>query len=75
MAILIRRHNPMLYTLITNITTELTKGHEKSITHFRNAQVELLKGVRTFIDEEIHCLDQWLENRSQRDEGEQEEKQ
>ena len=65
----------MLYTLITNITTELTKGHEKSITHFRNAQVELLKGVRTFIDEEIHFLDQWLENRSQRDEGEQAEKQ
>ena len=51
----------MLYTLITNITTELTKGHEKSITHFCNAQVELLKGVRTFIDEEIHFLDQWLE--------------
>ena len=46
----------MLYSLITGfrnqVVTKLSKGHEESINHFRNAEIEFLKGVRTFIDEE-----------------------
>ncbi|MCZ6676110.1 MAG: hypothetical protein O7E52_02550 [Candidatus Poribacteria bacterium] len=55
----------MLYSLITGFTdrvvTKLSKGHEESISHFRNAEIEFLKGIRTFIDEEIGFLDRWLE--------------
>jgi hypothetical protein len=59
----------MLYSVLTGFTDRLvekcTKGHEESISHFRNAEIELLKGIRTFIDEEIRFLDQWLEKRQQ----------
>ena len=59
----------MLYSLFTGLTNEvvsrLTKGHDESIGHFRNAEVEILKGVRTFIDEEIRFLDQWLEKKTE----------
>ncbi|MCH8293083.1 hypothetical protein IH992_18490 [Candidatus Poribacteria bacterium] len=59
----------MLYTLMCGLTdrvvTKLSKGHEESINHFRTAEVEFLKGIRTFIDEEIHFLDRWIEKRSQ----------
>jgi len=59
----------MLYTLMCDLTdrvvTKLSKGHEESINHFRTAEVEFLKGIRTFIDEEIHFLDRWIEKRSQ----------
>ena len=58
----------MLYSLISQFTdrivARLSKGHEESITHFRNAEIEVLKGVRTLIDEEVRILDRWLEKRS-----------
>jgi hypothetical protein len=58
----------LLYSLITGfthrVTTKLSKGHEASINHFRNAELEFLKGIRTFIDEEIQFLDGWLEKRA-----------
>ena len=59
----------MLYSLITGfrdgVVTKLSKGHEESINHFRNAEIELLKGVRTFLDEEIRFLDRWLEKQGE----------
>ena len=58
----------MLYSLITGVTdrvvTKLPKGHEESINHFRNAEIEFLKDVRTFIDEEVRFVNRWLEKRS-----------
>jgi hypothetical protein len=57
----------MLYSLVTVFTdcivARLSKGHEESIRHLRNAEIEVLRGVRTFIDEEIGFLDRWLEQR------------
>ena len=57
------------YSLITGFTDRivkrLSKGHEDSINHFRNAEIEFLKGVRAFIDEEIQFVDRWLERQSQ----------
>jgi hypothetical protein len=61
----------MLYSLISGFTdcvlTKFSKGHEESINHFRNAEIEFLKGVRTFIDEEIRFLDRWLEKQNKSD--------
>ncbi len=62
----------MLYSLITGFTdrvvTKLSKGHDESFNYFRNAEIEFLKGICTFIDEEIRFLDQWLEKRSKSEE-------
>jgi hypothetical protein len=62
----------MLYSLITGfrdqVVTKLAKGHEESINHFRNAEVEFLKGVRTLLDEEIRFLDRWLEKQGESEE-------
>jgi len=61
----------MLHSLISGFTdcvlTKFSKGHAESINHFRNAEIELLKGIRTFIDEEIRFLDRWLEKQSKSD--------
>jgi len=59
----------MFYSLMSGLTdrvvTKLLKGHDESIRHFHNAEIEFLKGIRTFIDEEIKVLDRWLEKRSE----------
>lgn len=59
----------MLFSLINDvkerIMDELSKDHGESINHFRNAEIEFLKGVRSFINEEIQCIDRWLEKQSE----------
>ena len=58
----------ILYSLITgfadNATKRISERHQVSISHFRSAEVEFLKGVRAFLDEELEVLERWLDART-----------
>ncbi len=59
----------MLFSLLNDvkerIVDEISKGHEESISHLRNAEIEFLKGVRAFIGEEIKGIEDWLEKQAE----------
>lgn len=46
---------------------KVTQSHQESLNHFRQAELELLRGIRSFAEEEIRFLNELISKRERTD--------